>query len=85
MCEALDTTPNVTFTRPRGAFYAFPRVHADLPAGQLVTRLAQAGVAVRDGAEFGPSGVGHMRLSFATSIADLRLGLRRFRAVLTAV
>jgi aspartate aminotransferase len=84
MCEALDATPNVTFTRPQGAFYAFPRVHADLPAGQLVTRLAQSGVAVRDGAEFGPSGVGHVRLSFATSIEDLQHGLRRFRAVLTA-
>jgi aspartate aminotransferase len=84
-CEALDATPNLTFTRPQGAFYAFPRVHADLPAGQLVTRLAQAGVAVRDGAEFGPSGVGHVRLSFATSIEDLQHGLRRFRAVLTAL
>jgi aspartate aminotransferase len=48
----------------------------------VLERLLAGGVAVRSGAEFGPSGQGHLRLSFATSMENLEEGLDRIEAVL---
>lgn len=71
----------VTVNRPTGAFYAFPRIDSPLTSQELVDAFAAGGVLVRSGAEFGPSGEGHVRISFATDDASLAEGLRRFAAV----
>ncbi len=68
--------------RPDGAFYSFARYASRLPAAQVTARLLAGGVAVRSGPEFGPSGEGHIRLSFATSLPNLAAGLDRVEAVL---
>jgi aspartate aminotransferase len=70
---------------PGGAFYIFARYLSDLPANELTGRLLAGGVAVRSGAEFGPSGEGHIRLSFAANLATLNEGLDRIGAVLDNV
>ena len=44
----------------------------------MTARFAEAGVLVRSGSEFGPSGEGHIRISFATDLESLREGLARF-------
>ena len=80
--EWLDTLDLVTLNRPQGAFYAFPRVHLPLLSEELVDACSRGGVLVRSGREFGPSGEGHLRLSFATDVDSLRLGLDRFATVL---
>lgn len=82
LVEALEDAPRVTLTTPTGAFYAFPRIASALTSDELVSRFAASGVLVRSGAEFGPSGEGYVRLSFATDIPALRTGLERFRATL---
>jgi aspartate aminotransferase len=71
--------------RPDGAFYYFTRYASALPANVVLERLLAGGVAVRSGAEFGPSGQGHLRLSFATSMENLEEGLDRIEAVLDAL
>ncbi|MBO1268607.1 pyridoxal phosphate-dependent aminotransferase [Arthrobacter cavernae] len=76
--EALKGIPGVEVLAPQGAFYAFPRIESRLSSDEMAARFAQAGVAVRSGSEFGPSGEGHVRLSFATDHASLKEGLRRF-------
>ncbi|MFJ8048315.1 pyridoxal phosphate-dependent aminotransferase [Streptomyces luteogriseus] len=81
----LDSLDAVSVVRPLGAFYAFPRINSALSSGELVQRLADGGVLVRAGTEFGPSGEGHVRLSFATDDASLEEGLRRFARVITAL
>jgi aspartate/methionine/tyrosine aminotransferase len=65
---------------PDGAFYAFPDVRAlPVPASVLADRfLEEEGVAVLDGAGFGAGGAGHLRLSFAASLADLEEAAERF-------
>jgi aspartate aminotransferase len=68
--------------RPDGAFYSFARYRGQLPAAGVTARLLAGGVAVRSGPEFGPSGEGHIRLSFATSLPNLAEGLDRVEAVL---
>lgn len=74
----LDGLDRVSLARPRGAFYAFPRIDSRLSAEQLAGRFAEGGVLLRAGTEFGPSGEGHVRLSFATDEASLEHGLDRF-------
>lgn len=78
--EALQGIPGVDILSPQGAFYAFPRIKARLSSDEMAARCAEAGVMVRSGSEFGPSGEGHVRLSFATDHASLKEGLRRFEA-----
>jgi aspartate/methionine/tyrosine aminotransferase len=64
-------------TPPEGAFYGFLRYDLDRPSETVARELAERGVVVRAGAEYGPSGEGHVRISFAASEDDLRTGLAR--------
>ena len=65
---------------PEGAFYGFLRYDADRPSELVARELAERQVMVRAGAEYGPSGEGHVRISFAASADDLRTGLERIVA-----
>ncbi|MCX7869020.1 MAG: aminotransferase class I/II-fold pyridoxal phosphate-dependent enzyme, partial [Terrimicrobiaceae bacterium] len=64
---------------PRGAFYAFPKI----PAVGLSSRefslglLREQRVAVVPGTAFGPSGEGHVRCSFATSLPQIKEAMTR--------
>ena len=85
LVDGLNGLPGVRCPRPVGAFYAYPDVRqveerAGLSTEQLAARLLELhGVAVLPGTAFGPRGAGHLRLSFATSAADLDLALERIR------
>lgn len=81
----LSRMPGVSVLPPAGAFYAFPKIDSDLTSTELVARFAEGGVLLRAGSEFGPSGEGHVRLSFATDDESLAEGLRRFRAVVDSL
>jgi aspartate aminotransferase len=80
--DALDELTFVTVARPQGAFYAFPHIHSPLSSTELTRQLADAGVLVRSGWEYGPSGEGHIRISYATDVASLREGMSRLTATL---
>jgi aspartate aminotransferase len=73
----LSGIPGLHLVPPEGAFYGFLRYDADLPSEAVARELAERGVMVRAGAEYGPSGEGHIRISFAASEDDLRTGLDR--------
>jgi aspartate aminotransferase len=79
--SCMGELPGVAVVVPQGAFYAFPKIDSALSSEQLAERFAAGGVLVRAGSEFGPSGEGHVRVSFATDEASLIEGLRRFAAV----
>ena len=82
--EGLDRLPGIGCAEPEGAFYVFPNVTAlggsakDL-AGYL---LEEAGVATLWGTAFGPGGEGHLRLSYANSIENIRAALEAIEAAL---
>lgn len=78
--EFLAGLPGVEMLTPQGAFYAFPRITSSLTSDEMAARFAEAGVLVRSGSEFGPSGEGHIRISFATDVESLKEGLARFAA-----
>ena len=85
----LNQIPDVVCLPSQGAFYSFPDVSAvikrmgladDVALSELL--LEQAGVAVVPGTAFGAPG--HVRLSYATSMADLEEALRRMDEVMGA-
>jgi len=91
---AFNAMPGVSCLRAGGAFYAFPHVggsiaalHAkgliaaatDIDFGNYL--LDRAGVAVVPGSAFGSEG--YIRISFATSMANLEMAMSRMRNALT--
>ncbi len=65
----------------RGAFYVFPEVPAGWTADEFAEGLLrEAGVAVVPGDVFGEGGEGHLRVSYATGLEELREALRRIEA-----
>jgi aspartate aminotransferase len=85
LIPALDELPGLSCSMPQGAFYAFPSVKGTgLTSEELTTRLLeQAHVAVTPGDAFGAPG--YLRLSYATSMENLKAGVERIRGVLAAL
>ncbi len=93
MWKRLNAIPGITCNRPTGAFYCFPNIapHLHKPLGKngktaseavalCTTILEEAHVALVPGNDFGfPD---HVRLSFATSMANIDKGLDRLEAFL---
>jgi aspartate aminotransferase len=68
----LGQIPELDVLSPEGTFYVFPRFNLPGRSSVDVTALLRdAGVLVRAGSEYGPSGEGRIRLSFAASSADI--------------
>jgi aspartate/methionine/tyrosine aminotransferase len=84
LVAALNELPGFSCVNPAGAFYAFPNVkEAGMPSKELADFLLnEAGVALLDGACFGAYGEGFLRLSYATSLETIKLGLERIREAL---
>lgn len=85
LVEALNGLPGVSCVMPEGAFYAFPNV-SELLKGEVKTSraladrmLEEAAVAVTPGSAFGAEG--YIRLSYATSLADIQRAVERIRGL----
>lgn len=83
LLQALSEIPGFTCTEPEGAFYAFPKVSGCFgnkikSSGEFAERLLnEEQTVVTDGAGFGCEG--YIRISYATSLAQLQEGLTRIR------
>jgi aspartate aminotransferase len=80
--KRLAEMETVEAAKPQGAFYAFAKYRSTLPSEEVVRRLLAGGVAVRAGSEYGPSGQGHIRISFAADLDTLDEGLNRIETTL---
>jgi aspartate aminotransferase len=89
---ALNDLDGITCTTPDGAFYVFPnvsrligrtfkkkKIENDVDLAHYL--LEEGHIAVVPGAAFGAEG--YMRLSFATSMENIKTGMKRLREVLT--
>jgi aspartate aminotransferase len=83
--DQLRTIDGVITVAPEGGFYVFARYAATIASGDLAARCLAAGVAIRAGREYGPSGEGHFRISFATSDENLRQGIDRIAGVFASL
>jgi aspartate aminotransferase len=75
----LNKLPGVSCVDPGGAFYVFPNVSKlGLAAKQLELKLLdEVGVAAIAGTSFGAYGEGYLRISYANSIENIGLAMRR--------
>jgi aspartate aminotransferase len=83
MVSALNDVPGFRCSVPAGAFYAFPNITGTgLTAQELAdTLLNDAGVACLSGTAFGAHGAGHLRLSYANSLDNIREGVSRIHGM----
>jgi aspartate/methionine/tyrosine aminotransferase len=77
--DGLNAIPGISCLRPSGAFYVLPQVSGTgLTGAELSTRLLyEAGVSTLAGTAFGGVATDHIRLSYATSQANIRTALDR--------
>jgi aspartate aminotransferase len=89
--ERLNKIEDITCRKPEGAFYVFPNINALLGktfAGKTINTdiefadylLDNAKIAVVPGSAFGADG--HIRLSYATSIENIKEGIDRLETAL---
>jgi aspartate aminotransferase len=81
---ALNRIPGVQCPLPEGAFYFFPRVdYKGMTSLELAKYLLDdAHVAVTPGIAFGEAGEGCIRLTYATSLSNLREAVKRIEQAL---
>jgi len=81
--ERLNKISKITCTKPEGAFYVFPNIRRlGMSSLDFSMHLLEKGkVSTVPGSEFGKHGEGYLRISYATSMANLREGLDRLEAV----
>ena len=74
LVDALNAIPGISCIKPNGAFYAFPNISSfGLTSFDFCDRLlTEAGVAAAWGTSFGACGEGYFRLSYATSLDNLK-------------
>ncbi len=83
LVQALAEIPGLSCNKPEGAFYAFPDVRGCLKgqirtSGEFAQRLLEdEQTVVTDGAGFGTEGF--IRISYATSMEQLKEGVHRLR------
>jgi aspartate/methionine/tyrosine aminotransferase len=77
--SGLNAIKGITCKMPRGAFYVFPNITGTgMDCRKLGDHLLyNAGVAVLPGTSFGKYGEGHLRLSFANSVENIKKALDR--------
>jgi len=80
--EEVNSIPGLFADAPGGAFYLFPSIkETGLSSSEFAERLLEEeAVAVLPGHNFGPSGEGYIRISFASGEERLREGLIRIRS-----
>ena len=65
---------------PEGAFYAWPKVEGS--SEKWAEKFLEAGVGLTPGSAFGPQSDDHLRMSYASSMDDIKKGLDRMTKVL---
>jgi aspartate aminotransferase len=83
--DGLNAIPGFSCHKPQGAFYVFPNIKGTGKGSSELADLIleKAGVALVSGRSFGEYGEGYVRLSYATSLKNIREGLERIRAVVS--
>jgi aspartate aminotransferase len=81
MIKGINDIPGIKCQVPDGAFYAFPNVQSfGIPSKELAFQiLAQAGVALLSGSDFGPNGDGYLRICYANSLENIDRALNRLK------
>jgi aspartate aminotransferase len=75
--EEIDRIDGFEMDPPDGAFYAFPRIPEGVTSRELAEAILEAGVVTVPGSAFGPTGEGHLRISYAADVETLQEAFSR--------
>ena len=80
--EAINQIPGFSSPEPQGAFYLFPSVKKTGMDGYQMSKilLEKARVATVPGECFGKNGAGHIRISYANSLENLKVAVANIKA-----
>lgn len=82
MVEGLSKIRGLRMNNPKGAFYVFPDVSGLGVDGKKFSDLClEGGVVMIDGLFFGNSGYGHVRMSYARPIEEIKEAICRIKAI----
>jgi aspartate aminotransferase len=82
IAELLAGVPGTEASLPDGTFYYFIRCTEGQVPENIAAAALEHGVAVRDGREYGPSGAGYFRITFAKDRPTLTEGILRLRSMI---
>ncbi|MEM3088731.1 MAG: aminotransferase class I/II-fold pyridoxal phosphate-dependent enzyme, partial [Candidatus Bathyarchaeia archaeon] len=79
--EGLNSIRGISCKKPSGAFYVFPNIKKLGMGSREFAQylLTNGGVAALHGTAFGKFGEGYLRLSYATSITNIKKGLEKIK------
>ena len=79
LVDALNSIDGISCCLPKGAFYVFPDISSfGISCEEFAGRLLdEAGVAAVQGTSFGEFGEGFIRLSYATSLDNIKIAVDR--------
>jgi aspartate aminotransferase len=85
--DGLNAIPGIRCFKPKGAFYVFPNVKKlRMNCKELANYLLnEAGVATLAGTDFGKYGEGYIRISYATSQENIKIGLERISTAVSKI
>ena len=82
--QRLSEIPNVSLTKPGGAFYCFPDVSHYGTSQEVADRLLdECNVLTIPGIAFGQRGNNYIRISYAADVKELDMGLKAIKGVLS--
>ena len=82
MVEALNNIHGILCPVPMGSFYLFPSIRGTgLTSEQFAEKALKHGVALLPGTNFGSNGEGYVRISYATSMENLKEGIKRLESM----
>ncbi len=83
----VNAIPGLSARTPEGAFYLFVNIRdTGLSSEDFAMRLLEEGrVALSPGSAFGPSGEGYVRISYASSVENIRKGVARMADFVRAI
>jgi aminotransferase len=84
MCQRLDALPSVfRYQKPAGSYLMFPRILLEEGRDSMAfcrKLLEEAKVSTTPGGDFGPTGEGHLRMSFCVPEETIHLAFDRMEA-----
>ena len=85
MCERLDDIDSVfTYQKPGGSYLMFPKILLEEGRDSMAfckSLLKEGRVSTTPGIAFGPTGEGHLRLSFCVSLDEINKAFDRIKAL----
>ena len=84
LVDGLNEIPNISCLKNEGAFYVFPNITKTGMTSEEFADfiLDKAKVALLPGTNFGKYGQGYVRLTYATSVENIKEGLKRIKQAL---